>query len=83
MKVHGVEIATSVINDIYARMQEKPFMARDLACIAKRGLPQHGLARSSEEIALRVADRIIQKERYANRIELSFPVWKWRESALK
>lgn len=76
MYVHGLPITEQIQGALIARMQAGPFKAMDLEEEAVR----LGLPRCSEErapVAMRTADRMIQRERKAGNIELKRPFWVW------
>lgn len=74
--VHGHTISTEVQAALIAKMKAGPFKASDLEAEAGRlGVPNY--SDHKEPVAMRAADRIIQKERKAGNIELRRPLWVW------
>lgn len=73
MKVNGKEIEQSIVDACLARMKKEPFKAIEIEGICSR----MGIE-TLYGTAMRVADRIIQRERKAGNIELSNrPFWAW------
>lgn len=72
MMVMGFEVGADVISAILLRMKEGNFVAGELEEIATRmGVPQ------TDGIAMRVADRLIQREKKAGNVAFSRPTWAW------
>jgi len=76
MKIHGTEITQAQIYVCIARMKSGPFTSADIKMAAIRS----GVPDGCDAIASRVADRIIQKLRKEDKIELSepYPTWRWK-----
>ena len=76
MYVYGHTVSEDVQVAILAKMKSGPFKASALEAEAVRlGLPS--LTEASEPVAMRAADRIIQRERKAGNLELHRPNWVW------
>lgn len=72
MKINGIEINQVVIEAVIERMKAEAFKASELEAVAvKLGVP------TREGTAMRVADRLIQREKKAGNIALSRPYWAW------
>jgi|JI10StandDraft_1071094.scaffolds.fasta_scaffold493015_3 hypothetical protein len=76
MYVHGHTVSEDVQAALLAKMKSGPFKASALEAEAVRlGLPS--LTENREPVAMRAADRIIQRERKAGNLELHRPNWVW------
>jgi len=76
--VHGYTVTEEIQAQLVAKMKAGPFKASDIVAEACRlGLPR-SYSTHHEPVAMRAADRIIQRERKAGNIELHRPVWIWR-----
>lgn len=77
MQVYGITISEEVLAALVKRMKSgSRFKAIDLEAEAARlGVPHRSANR--EAVAMRVADRLIQRERKANNIRLDRPYWVW------
>jgi len=74
--VYGQTIGEQLQAALLARMKAGPFKASDIEAEACRlGVPR--LTDWSESVAMRAADRIIQRERKAGNIRLLKPHWVW------
>lgn len=70
MNVHGVEITAEQIDKANQRMMEGPFTAYQIIVTLERaGVPDKG------DVAMRAADRLIQKARKAGKIEFRDKQW--------
>lgn len=75
--VYGHTVTEEIQVALLSKMKSGPFKASELEAEGVRlGLPT--LSAHREPVAMRVADRIIQRERKAGRIELKRPYWVWR-----
>lgn len=91
MKVHGYEIPAELEASAIAWMRGAPFAVWSLTGFLDLRLPACGeliaagatVGRSI--IAFRAADRLVQRERKAGRIEIAdrrrSPVWRWVDGA--
>lgn len=83
MKVARVEIPETVVTAAAVWMQgAKPFTAGDLTKELQRLLIRAGIKLGNGEVAMRLADRLIQKHKKAGDIVLSGTVgsrsrWSW------
>lgn len=74
--VYGHTISTEIQAALVAKMKAGPFRASNIEAEAIRlGVPY--MAEHREPVAMRAADRVIQRERKAGNIELRRPVWVW------
>jgi hypothetical protein len=74
--VHGYSISEAIQAALVERMKEGPFKAEDIEEKACRlGVPLYSERR--DPIAMRTADRIIQRERKRRNIKLERPFWCW------
>lgn len=70
MNVHGVEITEDQIEQAHRRMMEAPFTANQIiATLERAGVPDKG------DVAMRAADRLIQKARKAGKVEFRDRQW--------
>lgn len=77
--VYGHTISDEVQSILIQKMKEGPFQASDIEAEAIRlGVPI--MAESHQPIAMRAADRLIQRERKAGNIEFRRPSWVWVRS---
>ncbi len=72
MIVNGKEIDQAVVDACMSRMKQEPFKAMEIEGICSR----MGLS-YKDGTAMRVADRIIQRERKAGNLNLDRPFWAW------
>ena len=76
MYVHGYTVSDDVQLALLMKMKSAPFRASALEAEAVRlGLPN--LTANRQPVAMRAADRIIQRERKAGNLELHRPNWVW------
>jgi len=76
MYVHGHTVTEEIQSALLLKMKSSPFRAYTLEAEAVRlGLPS--LTANKEPVAMRVADRIIQRERKAGNLEWRRPNWVW------
>lgn len=77
MQVYGITISEEVLSALVSRMKNgSSFKAIDLEAEATRpGVPHR--RKNREAVAMRVADRLIQRERKANNIRFDRPDWVW------
>lgn len=76
MYVYGYAITAAIQATLLARMQQGPFVAGDIEAEACRlGVPQYSPTR--EPVAMRAADRIIQREKRAGNLVFERPLWRW------
>ncbi|WP_413460664.1 hypothetical protein [Herbaspirillum huttiense] len=74
--VHGHAVPAEIQLALIAKMKQGPFKAAAIQAEACRlGLPE--FSDSRQPVAMRAADRIIQRERKAGNIELRRPFWVW------
>lgn len=72
MVVMGFEVGEDVVAAIISRMQNGNFVAGELEAIAiKMGVPEE------KGTAMRVADRLIQREKKAGNAVFARPTWDW------
>ncbi len=70
MNVHGVEITEEQIEKARQRMMEGPFTALQIIVVLERaGVPGNG------DVAMRAADRLVQKNRKAGKIAFRDKQW--------
>ena len=73
--VYGYDVSTDVQALLIQKMKSAPFLASDIENEAIRlGVPS---SNRRECIAMRLADRLIQRERKSGNIELRRPAWVW------
>lgn len=74
LTVYGHTFDGDLLAALIARMKAAPFKAADIEAEAIRlGVPCWSAHR--EPVAMRVADRLIQRERKAGRLRLQRPLW--------
>ncbi len=74
MIVHGFVVTNAVQCELIARMMREPFQCIDIYESARReGVP------FERDIALRLADRLIQRERKAGHIVRAGRAWRWAD----
>ncbi len=74
--VYGHAISVEIQEALVAKMKAEPFKASSIEAEAVRmGVPN--LTAKREPVAMRAADRVIQRERKAGNIELRRPSWVW------
>ena len=72
MQVLGRRISPSILLKLRERMQESPISAEGLESVAN----DQGLSRK-DDLAMRVTERLIQRERLAGNIMLEGITWIW------
>lgn len=74
--VYGHTISVDIQEALLAKMKTGPFKASNIEAEAIRlGVPN--LSERREPVAMRAADRVIQRERKAGNLELRRPLWVW------
>lgn len=74
--VYGHTIGADIQSALVAKMKTGPFRASSIEAEAIRlGVPN--LTERKEPVAMRAADRVIQRERKAGNLELRRPMWVW------
>lgn len=74
--VYGHTISEEVQSRLIEKMKQGPFQSLHIEAEANRlGIPF--VNQSREPIAMRTADRIIQRQRKAGNIEFRRPNWVW------
>ena len=74
MRVHGIEITSSVEFLCLQRMRDRQFSAADIIQVAIEA----GVENSNTiPAALRFVDRLIQRERKAGRLRRIGKLWRW------
>ena len=75
INVYGFNVSPEIQALLIQKMKSAPFRAVDIENEAIRlGVP---VSHQREHVAMRLTDRLIQRERKLGNIELRRPVWVW------